>query len=487
MPTKLSLDDPIHVGIGLDMISADYDRRVRSFGFDGAEESTRRKQPAAQIRSDDEELADQKRKRLQANAIDIARNFAIAAWAIRKHLDFVTSFSFSSNNATEVITEDADEVAIAEQRVRSQLDDDIAGIINEASTPSQCDVAGRHDLDSMFRIGESRATITGDQGYIELADGTMQAIEGDRVRTPSGEKNAVHGVRVNERGAALAYAVHARNGSGYKFERWIPAANMMWRGYYDRFDQVRGISPMAPALNTLRDVYEGFDFALGKAKLAQLFGFKLVRNAESSLNQEDDADADRPNYIVNPSKGPWFLDLQRGDDASIMTADVPGNSFQAYSELMIAISLLALDLPWNFFKVDATNFFGSRAALNLYLKSVRPKRLANLSLRNRWTKRQLQFAVLRGKLRLPRSLTIDDLRYSWTADGTPWWNPSQEADGAQKKISMGLDNPQDICLETGNNFFRNVDRIAEAMAYAKLRKVPLSFAPTPTINIGTQS
>lgn len=80
-------------------------------------------------------------------------------------------------------------------------------------------------------------------------------------------------------------------------------------------------------------------------------------------------------------------------------------------------------------------------------------------------------------------MTVDDLRFGWTPDGLPWWNPSQEADGALKSMGAGLDNPQRICLETGTNFFDNVDRIAEAQAYAASRGVDLSFALAGGITI----
>lgn len=447
---------------------------VRSFGYDAAEDTKRRRLPAATIRSEDQELPAQRRRKLQANANDIQRNFSIAAWAIRKHLDFVTNFAFSSNNAESAMGTDGSPAAL---RKRSQLDDDIEGIIAEASAASVCDAAGRHDLATMLRLCEARATVTGDHGFIELADGSLQAIESDRIRDPSGV-SYLHGVQVDARGRAVAYAVHQRTlGGGYQLERWVPAENFILRGYFDRFDQVRGISPLAPALNTLRDLYEGFDYALAKAKLSQLFGFKSFRSADDSFGTvSNDGTDDAPKYSVDLGAGPWNLDLDPGDQFEIMESKTPSVEFQTYSEMMIAVSLLALDLPWNFFKVDATNFFGSRAALNLYLQSVKPKRVANRAILNRWTRRQLQLAVLRGRLKVPRGITIDSLKWAWTPDGLPWWNPTQEADGALKSIGAGLDNPQRVALETGTNFYENIDRIAEAKAYAESKGVPLSFA-----------
>lgn len=487
--------------------------RETRLGYDGAETSKRRASVSARLISEDDELTSEKRRRLVAGSRDIQRNFEIAAWAIRKHLDFVSSFSFASQNAESVpapATPQATPAPPAEsqpepQRAsdppagetgrefaeRSQLDDDIEGIIREASQPENCDVAARHSLAAMLRLAEARATIDGDLFLMELADGRTQAIEGDRIRDPaatntrdeSGRKVLSHGVRTDAAGRALEYAVHHRTAGGFQFERWVPAANMMQRAYFERFDQVRGISPFSPALNRLRDLYESFDYALAKAKISQLFGFKFTRNGNDATgNVDNDGTDDRPSYSIDPGKGPWMLDLEPGDDAAIMESATPSGQFQDYTQLMIAVALLALDLPWNFFKVDATNFFGSRAALNLYLQSVKPKRAANLAILHRWTRRQLQLAILRGRLRLPRSMTLDSLRFNWTPDGLPWWNPSQEADGALKAIGAGLDNPQRICLETGTNLFENIDRIAEAKRYAASKGVDLSFALPPSLN-----
>ena len=462
------------------------------FNYDAADDSQRRRNIVSTIKSEDDVLNGSKRRKLQANASDIQRNFEIAAWAVRKHLDFVCAFKFSSNNAEAVMSAEATAGQRNEQAAQSMLDQDVEGIVREASAAERCDAAGRHDLDALLRLTEARATVAGDHALIDISDGTMQSIESDRIRSSNetrGRNGTVHGVHIDRRGRAIAYAVHSRTSSGgYKFERWVPARNLHLRGYFERSDQVRGISPMAPSLNRLRDVYEGFDYALAKAKISQIFGIKVQRNAEDSLgNVDNDGDSDRPDYSVDLGAGAFMLDMEPGDDASIIESTTPSTQFQTYSEMMIAIALLSLDLPWNFYKVDATNFFGSRAALNLYLKSVKPKRSANRTLLSRWTLRQLQLAILQGRLRLPRSMNLKTLRWAWTPEGLPWWNPSQEADGALKSIGAALDNPQRICLETGTNFFENVDRIAEAQNYAETKGVTLSFGVSPGLTIQQDS
>ena len=73
----------------------------RRFGYDAVEDKDRRKPPSANTKSEDDLLTPGKRKKLTGATRDIHRNFAIAGWAIRKHLDYVSTFSFQSRTGIE--------------------------------------------------------------------------------------------------------------------------------------------------------------------------------------------------------------------------------------------------------------------------------------------------------------------------------------------------------------------------------------------------
>ena len=87
-----------------------------------------------------------------------------------------------------------------------------------------------------------------------------------------------------------------------EFERIIPAMHIWQHACWDatyRVDQVRGITPIAPALNTLQDIYEGVDLAMAKAKVAQMFGLVFFRQAVEDTEggrvdrtETNDADGD---------------------------------------------------------------------------------------------------------------------------------------------------------------------------------------------------
>jgi hypothetical protein len=54
------------------------------------------------------------------------------------------------------------------------------------SQPVNFDVTGRFGLQRFTRLAEMRRTVDGDMGVLKLSRALVQAIEGDRIRTPNG-------------------------------------------------------------------------------------------------------------------------------------------------------------------------------------------------------------------------------------------------------------------------------------------------------------
>lgn len=439
-----------------------------------AEVNTKRRAvPKVDHRPEDLILGVTSRSKLLANARDIHRNFAIAAWAVRRHLDYVSTFSFHARSKD------------------AGLNSAIEELLTEWQKRQNCDAARRHRFAKLIRLAECRRTLDGDVGLLKLRDGTLQGVEGDRIRDPRGDQVAalsewIHGVRTDAGGAAVQYAIHRRTPSaGFALDRIVPATNLELLGYYDRFDATRGVSPLAAGLNSLRDVYENFDYALAKAKVTQLFALAFYRAASESAGlideetaEDDETDSTKTRYKVDFGRGPAMLDLDPGDRAEFLESRHPSSEFQQFTTSVIMVALKALDIPFSFFDESHTNFFGSRGAWLHYQTSCRDKREDLVELLDAITQWRLQLAILDGELVLPRSLSIDDLWWEWVPMGMPWWDPSKELRGDLMAVGAGLDTPQRICKERGKgDFFDNVDEIAKAVEYAKSKALTLSFDP----------
>jgi len=443
------------------------------FGYDAVEAKNRRQAPTARLRSEDKELLPHQRRKLTSASRDIHRNFTIAAWAIRKHLDYVSTFSFQSRTGNP------------------DLDDRIEALLDWWSRPANCDVAARHSLPRLIRLAEERRTVDGDVFFLKLSDGRLQAIEGDRVQTPTSglpqgvlPAEFVHGVRVDEAGLAKGYAVCKRPlaGGDLAFERLIPAEFVVHHAFFDRFDQVRGISPLAAAINTLRDTYEGFDYALAKAKVAQMFALAFYREAVEPLGAVtgEDTDADgQPDkaYEVDFGRGPVLLDLEPGDRAEFLESKSPSTEFQAFTQTMIQTALKGLDIPYSFFDEAHTNYSGARQALLQYEQSADVKRHDVRLMLNNLAAWRLRLFIADGFLELPRGMGLADLRWEWIAKGIPWIDPLKEVNADIAAIGAGLASRTDILKQQGKDFFDVADQLASENEYLESLGLPTNVAP----------
>jgi capsid protein len=441
----------------------------RRFGYDAAEPSNKRKRRAVQLLREDNHLPGRKRGVVTSTVRDQIRNFAVACWMVRKHLDYVASFTFQAKTDDEAVNDQVETFV--------------------ASAAAAVDVSGRHPLSRLLRILEARAVVDGDclvrrlNPANEFRRGKLQLIESELVNDSGADaprsKSAewVNGVLVGDALQPLGYSIHSRTGTGTKFASVIGSRDAFLHAYWEsthRYDQVRGTSAFASAANQLTDVGEGFNWALLKIKVAQMFGLKITREVDhggEGYGQKKEGDE----YNVDLSKGPFSLDMDPGDDAEFIESKTPASETVEFLQLIIFVAMKCLDLPISFFDESWTNFFGSRAALQHYLRSCDAKIEALQVFLEWWTRWRLGLAVFHGELILPGSMLFENLKWDWVPKGVPWWDPSKEITGNLKSVAAGLDNLQRICRSTGTDFYENCRLNAAALAYAASVGFPLNL------------
>ena len=447
------------------------------FSYDALNPSGRRKSPRTRPVREDYHVRNGKHRQLQENAADLCRNLSLAAWMVRRHLDYVSQFDFHGRSEDESLNRQIESLMLGD------------------SYPSGSDVSGRFGREKLFRLAEMRRVLDGDTLLIKMNDGRLQGIQADLVRDPIDVRTTgedwVNGVRIGRTGRPLAYGVWRRTSdSGVEFARRISARNLIHYGFFDRYagDQVRGVSPLVSALNPLRDVYENFTYALAKAKVSQLFALAFYRDSDDSVGhvEEDaamgrsDSDGDHveePNgYQVSfASNNAQILDLEPGDRAEFLESRQPSSEFQDFTQLVVQVALKSLDIPYSFYDESHTNFFGSRAAWLHYERSCKDKRDDQIEMRRNYTVWKITQWVRDGRLTLPAGMRVLDVAFEWVPRGMPWWDPSKEINGHVQAIKSGLDNPQRICRATGTDVFDNIDQIAKVQAYAEEKGVSLDY------------
>jgi capsid protein len=410
------------------------DRRPDTrFGFDAVKSTGRRKLPANILRSADDELTQSERGSLIANGRDIVQNFSLAAWAVRRHLDYVSTFTFQARTGDR------------------GLNKEIEQFVEWAGAAENYDVAGRYSLSEATRMAEAARTVAGDILEVRMSDGRVQFVESDRIRDPIDsaavgkyDRNRIfHGVLTNESGRHLAYAVHRRRrrAGGFDFERWVPAHNAYLFGYFDRFDQVRGVELLAPALNMLRDTYKGVDFALGKMLVSQLFGLVFYRDSLDSVGESvnesgEPAEADDTNQQEDFKQGPVKLDMEREDKVEFLESKTPSVELQQFLQATISLSIKSLDLPFSFYDESFSSWSGQRQAQIQYALSAHNRQKSGKARLNSWTDWRIPLAVDDGQLKLP--FEPSKLCYEWVPKGIPWVDPLKEVQAWIAAIEAGL-------------------------------------------------
>lgn len=446
--------------------------------YDAVDAKGRRKAPPDRLFAEDRHLPARDRRKLIGGTRDLARNYTAAAWAIRKHLDYVATFQFQARTGDDALNSAIEEY------------------LEEWALADNCDVAGRHPLSRIVRLLEARRTVDGDVFVMLLSDGKLQPIEAERIASPPPvfipasltlANEYTHGVRVDESGRAVGFALCSRNPDGrtLAFDRELPASAVIQHGHFDRFDQVRGISPLASAYNTLRDTYEAYDYALAKLKVAQLFGLVFYRDGVESVGaitelSEDENAGNR--YEVDFGRGPVKLELEPGDRAEFLESKTPGSEFENYTTSQLALALKALDLPYSFFDESFTNYSGARQALLMYEQSAQSKRRDVAAVLDRITTWRLALAVADGELRLPAGITLADLDWEWIPTGLPWIDPLKEITADVAAINAGLDSTPSAAKRAGADAYELARQEAAYRNYRRQLGLPADLPAAITAN-----
>ena len=457
----------------LDEAQQAYDRKkgTTGFGYDAISDSKRRRSPKKTVSSEDRHLKQSERKGLIATSRDIRRNFSIARFLIHRHIDYVVEHNMIARTGNR------------------DTDDKLTEFFRMASRKENFDVTGRYGLRRYLRMMEAARIVDGDILTVKFRRGHVQAIEGDRIRNPENQAIGsivddigwVNGVKIDQHGGHQAYSIHRRKQSGFDWERTVPKRKAMLHGFFDRFDQTRGISPLTPVINSMKDLYESWDYALARSKVEQLFALAITRTDDWGAGLDDEDDDENNVRELSFDKGPQILDLDSDEDAKFLSSSSPANSTQDFWHSMIMMTLKALMIPYFFYDEKNTNFFGARSSLLMYIRSVRGWREDIVEFLNEWFCWRLKVGIQNGEIDLPESFDCDDYtNWAFQPIGLEYWNPKDEIKADETAIALKIRTRDEIRMERfGDSWTKDV--FPKLLEEEKLVK---QLTPPPNVNGG---
>jgi capsid protein len=463
--------------------------RQTQFGYNAIEDKGRRQAPQTRVKPEWQVLTDQKRDKLKATAQDQQRNHAIAAWMIRKHLNYVSQFHFNFRTG------------------KDKVDNLVHRIFQWHAQPRNFDVAGRFGREEGFRLFENEKVINGDAAMVKLGRLLkLQMIESDLIakgtKAPNGAEPPKNvnssGLIVDKYGATQKYSICNRGDNGRKkyFDHTEAAKNVIFDAYWTRFgSQFRGVSPLSTAINSIQDISEAFEFNLVKAKMHALFGLAIMRetDGEDGFGGAGGATAETSGSAqaatgtsqdLNP-RAVNLLDLNSGDDVKVLESGTPSTEFVEGSYLFIQVALLAFDIPITCFDSRRSSFSARIADLNEYQVSAEPKQK-----KNRWARQNysdwLIEQIWNGATEFPlqsvaagEGMTKRDVQEAveWIPNGAPWLDKFKQVKGDELAMDLRLDNPIDAARRRGEDVFVNVDKALAVEKYEIEQRAEMELEP----------
>ena len=233
--------------------------------YEASKTSKNRKSKVVKITSEDNHLDKEERRRLLSNTQDQFRNVSQLGWMVRKYEKTISRFTFQANTGVD------------------ELDIALEDLLDWHGRKKNFDIAKRHSRNEMMRIFNIEKLTAGDAMFVKTNDNAkLQGIPTDRLRVPQGRKfvkdndwnktgwNPKTGLKVDQYGTVVKYYVSTRSkkGDGYDQEgQEYNGDDIIFDGYFTSFDQTRGVSPLAAAINKLYDLNKGHDSLLMKIKL----------------------------------------------------------------------------------------------------------------------------------------------------------------------------------------------------------------------------
>ena len=445
--------------------------------YEMAEDKGRRRAPRRRKAAEEAILTQRVRDRGTATIYDQIRNDPVVTWAFGKFLDYTTVQYFAAK------TDD------------SKFNDELEEAFADWSRACNCDVARRNDFDNIVRIFGGALALDGDAALLKIEGGRLQGIESDRIRENGTIANgeippSVNGVQIDpDTGAATGYLLFNRgpNGVGYVYNRVLTPDDLIFRGNFIRFDQVRGIPMVAPAVNVFQDVKETDEYQRIKAKNHALLGIAVTSAAGSGLDEFGDAPLAIPQPGASGADGAadaksaygcydieaaTKLELDRGDSINLLESHTPSNEYQSFNDSLIRRGLLIFGLAFSFYDSRSSTYSAMKQDRAEFKIFVQRFMRMNMDLRYEITGWILPQLLRDYGLRWSGA---DKIRYEWLPQAEPWLEESAEVTSALNRIAGGLSSVEDEVKRRGGDCFDVARKTARYQEYVRKAKIVYSI------------
>lgn len=459
---------------------------------------------APRLTSANTELSAIQRQTIVARAYDAYRNQEIARAAITRVKTSVVGLGLRLNPAL-----DGDRLRLTEEEV-DELEDTIEREF--AIFAQNCDIERILDFDQLQALVLITALITGDC-FIntpilsrpgDLYGLKIQVIDGERISNPgfqSDRPGLIRGIELDNFGAPIAYNALRSHPAAF------PEGSYVWDRLFvfgeetgrrrllhffdkERPEQVRGVSYLAPILDSLKQLKRYTEAELMAAILGGLLTIFIESpGIEENYGFKNSQTDTKGNSLADMGYGA-IINIEKGKHINLVNPTRPNVSFEPFTLAIMRQIAAALEIPLDevLLKFD-TSFSAARAAM---LKAwlfyrTRRKLLTEVFCQPVYS---LWFdeAVSRGFLPYIRNYGNPRVRLAyqqaaWLGTGRGAIDEQAEAEAARIRIGAGISSiPIEAAQLTGENWEKIAKQQAKALrTMEKLGLTPVFSKSQPSL------
>ena len=445
-------------------------RKSYRFGYDILDKHRLRKKRSDMGGTGDWHLSEEKLDKLREICRDLGRNNPLIKGMFRK----LATKIVGTSTKIQARTEDEGWNKAAEQLWREEMVD------------VPCDVTGRFNFHAFLKKMYYAYCRDGDM-FVIFTDEGIQAIEGDNVGTPYGNKEAEYFEVIN----GVAVSKESKKVIGYyigKPNKWGYIANESVQKYTadvvhhvlntDRFSCSRGEPALVSAVDMIDKLFGYIDAELVAAKINACFPMMIIskdptgtpppftKGVSSTGRDEDDRQLEK----VDPG---MIWRGETGEKADAIGSTRPASAFDNFILRIMMIIGQPVNLPLMLVTGDysGATFMNTRVAYQEARDTwhdeqelvIKPfvRRLYNLKLQQ-WIER--------------KDLTArdDSGRFDIMCKRWPYVDPWKESKADEQQMKNKTTNPTMICARQGHDFKDVADQLAKDEEYLKEKGMTLA-------------
>ena len=289
----------------------------------------------------------------------------------------------------------------------------------------------------------------------------LAPLEADYIATIKSTSTIVQGVEITRAGQIKAWHVYKRHPSETRVGAMpttetirISADKMLALRHLERLGQLRGVSMLAPAAETLADTDEYLQAERIAMKFAAAVGLKITQSTDPATSPLLNEDGKR---VFDIEPGMVLDNLAPGEDASMMSIDRPGNSFEPYINTMRRDAAAAVGVYYSAISNNFTNSYSAERGMMTTVQAFYEyqQSLQVTSLDQRIHRLFMQALSASGRLRGRPGIdrrTINDADFIPPA--MPWIDPQKEAAADVLAVQNGFESRAGIVRKRGGNLNR---------------------------------